>query len=121
MIRILREVDAYDDAIIVFHGDHGSKIAKLSSFSLWRDQLQNSDYVDTYSTLFAIKGQDPPTQNESFLSLNEIFTKSINKLFSANFKVPSEPFVFMPAVAENAPLEKIKVKEFLIPMQESQR
>ena len=119
MMKVLREVEAYDDAIIVFHGDHGSKISKLTSFSLWKEQLQNSDYVDTYSTLFAIKGPDPPGQNGNFLSLNEVFTGSINNLFSMNIHVPNEPFVYMPPVAQNDPLEKITVKEFLIPVSES--
>ncbi|MDJ0957690.1 MAG: hypothetical protein QNI91_12560 [Arenicellales bacterium] len=119
MMTVLRETEAYNDAIIVVHGDHGSKISRLNSFSLWKDQLRNSDYVDTYSTLYAVKMQEPPVQKGDFISLNEAFTESINKLFSMNIQVPREPFVYMPPVAQNAPLEKITIKEFLIPVSES--
>lgn len=116
MMTVLRETDAYDDAIIIFHGDHGSKISKLTSFALWGDQLDNSDYIDTYSTLFAIKGRSPPIQKDTFLSLNEVFTESINRLFSKKIHVTNEPFVYMPPVGENAPLERIAIKEFLMPV-----
>lgn len=120
MFTALQEMGAYDDAIIIVHGDHGSKISKLVSFSLWQDQLQNTDYVDTYSTLFAVKWKHPPVQSAAFLSLNEIFTKSINRLFSVNLQVSTEPYVYVQSADANTPLEKVKIKDFLSPISEVQ-
>jgi len=46
----LKEAGAYDDAIIVVHGDHGSKIDTITPVIELINQLQISDYVDTFST-----------------------------------------------------------------------
>lgn len=120
MLSVLRETGAYNDAIIIVHGDHGSKISNLVAFSLWKDQLRGADYIDTYSTLYAIKGNGKPQKNDRFLSLNEIFTSSINNMFAVDLHVPTEPFVYMQSHAANSPLEKVTVRDFLVPVPEVQ-
>ena len=51
----MRELGLYDDAIIVVHGDHGSRISLNGVTYFNRDNLTSEDYRDMYSTLFAIK------------------------------------------------------------------
>jgi len=51
----MRKLGLYDDAIIVVHGDHGSRITLHSPSIRNRDKLTPEDYRDFYSTLFAIK------------------------------------------------------------------
>ena len=54
----LRESGDYEDATIIVHGDHGSRIAITDPKERYRDQLIDSDYSDAFSTLFAVKTQD---------------------------------------------------------------
>jgi hypothetical protein len=51
----MRELDLYDDAIILVHGDHGSRISLHSASHHNQGKLTPEDYRDLYSTLFAIK------------------------------------------------------------------
>lgn len=56
---------AGEDAIVIVHGDHGSRIAKYWPEMMNADRLSSQDYRDAYSTLFAVKsprveaGYDP--------------------------------------------------------------
>ena len=43
------------DAVIVVHGDHGSKIVEQEPYDRFRDEISARDIVDSYSTLFAVK------------------------------------------------------------------
>lgn len=43
------------DAMIIVHGDHGSKIVLQEPYSLLKDEITDRDIVDSYSTLFAIR------------------------------------------------------------------
>ena len=45
------------DAVVVIHGDHGSRIALLDPLESRHSELVASDFVDSYSTLFAIRSQ----------------------------------------------------------------
>jgi hypothetical protein len=49
---------ALEQARIVVHGDHGSRIGVHSPSIHFESALSPADYVDTYSTLFATKGPD---------------------------------------------------------------
>lgn len=51
----MRELGLYDDAFIVVHSDHGSRISLRSAHKLNRNRLTPEDYQDMFSTLFAIK------------------------------------------------------------------
>ena len=51
----MRKLGLYDEATIVVHGDHGSRISLHSPSYLNRDNLTPEDYRDIYSVLFAIK------------------------------------------------------------------
>jgi hypothetical protein len=51
----MRELGIYDDAFIIVHGDHGSRISLHSAHKLNQEKLTPEDYRDLYSTLFVIK------------------------------------------------------------------
>jgi len=44
-----------EDAVIVIHGDHGSKIVEQEPYARFRDEITARDIIDSYSTLFAVK------------------------------------------------------------------
>ena len=45
----------YDDAVIILHGDHGSRISPYAYLSEHRQDLSAADYRAGFSTLFAVK------------------------------------------------------------------
>ena len=45
----------YDDAVIILHGDHGSRISQYEYLSEHRQDLTAADYLAGFSTLFAVK------------------------------------------------------------------
>ena len=53
VFEALREAGLYDEAVIVVHGDHGSRITLRDPEGAFR--LTKADAVDSYSTLFAVK------------------------------------------------------------------
>lgn len=55
LIASLREIGSYDDWTVIIHGDHGSRITYFSVTQDYEHQLQSSDYIDGFSTIFAIK------------------------------------------------------------------
>jgi len=68
--RLARLLDAIPpalraDAIVLVHGDHGSRISLTDPVTTVEHRMQPSDYADNYSTLFAVRapgiarGYDP--------------------------------------------------------------
>jgi hypothetical protein len=55
LFAIIRENPNLADAIVILHGDHGSRITLTEPRSEDRKRLVPSDLVDGYSTLFAIR------------------------------------------------------------------
>jgi hypothetical protein len=59
---VLEQTGLWDRAVIVVHGDHGSRL------TLWRptapnsDRLSDADLVDGFSTLFAVKRPGQPAR-----------------------------------------------------------
>jgi len=55
VFQTMREAGVFDEAIIVVHGDHGSRISFYDPLLKVVDNLSTSDIVDHYSTMFALK------------------------------------------------------------------
>jgi hypothetical protein len=51
----LRDAGTLDRATIVVHGDHGSRIEIVPPNARFAETLRHDDYVDAFSTLFAVK------------------------------------------------------------------
>jgi arylsulfatase A-like enzyme len=51
----LRAAGRFDDATIIVHGDHGSRIHRVAARAENLDRLEPRDYLDGFATLFAAK------------------------------------------------------------------
>ncbi len=51
----MRAAGLYDEAIIFVHGDHGSRIGLVDPSAKNKKLLSRDDYIDHFSTLFAVK------------------------------------------------------------------
>lgn len=73
--QLLREVlarDAYKDAVIIIHGDHGSRISTGNV----AEDLVDQDLIDNYGTFFAVRSPAvTPGIDCTFASLGEVFRR----------------------------------------------
>jgi hypothetical protein len=77
----LRESGLYDEATIVVHGDHGSRISLLEPSWSNRHKLTPEDYRDMYSTLFAIKLPDGGYREHTEpVALNVLMSRAAMKI-----------------------------------------
>ncbi len=74
----LKQAGLYDDATIIVHGDHGSRIGIHDPWPQTRSLLSEDDLFDYYSTLYAVKrpGVEPRYSREQ---------RSIQAMFSEHF------------------------------------
>lgn len=57
----MKERGVYDNAVIVIHGDHGSRITRFKPEPENRARMELADYLDGFSTLFVCKGPTVPS------------------------------------------------------------
>lgn len=55
LFEAMKARGTFADATIVLHGDHGSRITRTDPRIGREDRLRPQDYIDSFSTLFAIK------------------------------------------------------------------
>jgi hypothetical protein len=60
MFQAWQEVAIFDRLVIILHGDHGSRIYQRDPEAMNEQKLSHSDYVDGFSTVFAVKGPRHP-------------------------------------------------------------
>ena len=81
----MRELDIYNDAFIIVHGDHGSRISLRRANILNQDKLTPEDYRDVFSTLFVIK---PPggkfREHIETISLNVLMKHATMRIIGQN-------------------------------------
>jgi hypothetical protein len=117
ILNVLQEADSDEDAVIVVHGDHGSKIETITPFSEFARQLKTSDYIDTFSTLFAAKHRNLQRPRNTFLALEEILADIVIRIFSAELDRPKNPpFIITPSLNLNSPSVRVAVDDFLVPI-----
>jgi hypothetical protein len=51
----MREANVWRDAIVIIHGDHGSRIMQRSALARHADRITRQDFNDAFSTLFAVR------------------------------------------------------------------
>lgn len=87
LLQILRRSENLEDAMLIFHGDHGSRIALFDPRGYNESHLSKSDYIDNYSTLFAVKS---PGISQGYdlklMPIQQLFAE----LAAADFKSLSE-------------------------------
>lgn len=93
----LRDSGRLDDAVVLMHGDHGSRIAGRHPAS-WREE-----YQDVHSTLFAVKAPGiAPGVDHSHRSVSQLF----EELWTGRRDADHKPFVFVPGEAPQRRLER---------------
>ena len=84
--------EAYGDAIIIVHGDHGSRIQMPDPTYDQRHRLTPRDYVDGFSTLFAVKSPDKvPGYDERMAPIRELLAGAIGSRLTSH----SRPIVYL--------------------------
>lgn len=103
----------FDDALILIHGDHGSRITLVDPDVIRSDLLSPEDYVDAFSTLFAVKAPEyEPGYDVRFLPINELFADVV--LYGVHREKPglaAPPFVFLRSEA-NRPMKQQPMANF---------
>jgi hypothetical protein len=62
----------FDRAKVIIHGDHGSRLYLTEPTVDNRDELRKSDYVDSFSTLLAVKASGlEPKYDEHIVALQD--------------------------------------------------
>jgi arylsulfatase A-like enzyme len=80
----MREAGTYRDALIIVHGDHGSRINLIDPSIDAIDRMADSDFLDAFSTLFAIKVPGiEPGYDLSVRSIQELVTDWASADFNA--------------------------------------
>ena len=101
--RLLSRVpaDVMRDSVLVFHGDHGSRIMLMEPSARREAQLTPRDLVDGYSTLFAVrlgdssdKGDVSPAQPSALSCLVETLRANRHAALDPS-KCASEPRVYL--------------------------
>ena len=70
--------DEFRDAIVLIHGDHGSRIALLPPYGQFEKRLSPADFADSFSTLFAIRHPDlSPGRDPRLLPIDSLFESLI--------------------------------------------
>jgi hypothetical protein len=97
MAAIKRRKD-YEDAIIIVHGDHGSRITLVEPRLENKDRLSRQDYFDAFSTLYAVKAPGiAPGYDPRMVAIADLLRTTMpgNQNSSMNFPPPKKPTVFL--------------------------
>jgi len=64
----------WDEALVVVHGDHGSRISLWEGIPVNAQKMSPADYADLFSTFFAVKGPDIPAESgDRLLPVDHLF------------------------------------------------
>jgi hypothetical protein len=89
----LKEQGIFDKAIIIVHGDHGSRIMSTAPYFSNREYLENRDLVAAYSTFFAAKTPAHAAGlNGDALPLDWLLEFA---MFDTPIDPPPDPFVYL--------------------------
>ena len=55
LIEAMRSAGKFENAIVIVHGDHGSRITQTKARKSNAETMLRQDYIDAFSTLFAVK------------------------------------------------------------------
>jgi len=93
----LQRAGIYQHAIIIVHGDHGSRIALHSLTPENKAQLTQQDFRDYYQTLFAVKLPGQGTgYDQQLRSLQQILAQVTQTITGQAVQVASDvPFVYL--------------------------
>lgn len=84
LLTALKSAGVYDEALVVVHGDHGSRISRvLHNRGPW-EKLSKVDLIDIYSTLFVVKKPGlAPGYRDDQRSIRGLFARHVLGLADA--------------------------------------
>jgi len=97
LFGILMARGLWDSAIVVVHGDHGSRIDMGSSSSHFVAHLNPSDFLDGHSTLFAVKRPGVPgSYDRRQLPIDHLFRRLlVDEIPPGDPELENNPFVLI--------------------------
>lgn len=102
LLLAIQRSENYRDAVIVIHGDHGSRISRGNIL----EDHSERDFVDNYATFFAVRSPAVAAGVDcEFVSLPQIFRRHVAGKGAAPPAVDPLPVVVMSRAAGNARVE----------------
>jgi hypothetical protein len=97
MFQAWQKAGTFDRLVIVMHGDHGSKISEHRAHAENEQQLSDADYVDTFSTLFAVKAPGfPAGYDRQIAAVPELLAEVVGKEAGDDHTQTKQvPYVFL--------------------------
>jgi arylsulfatase A-like enzyme len=90
----MKQLGIYDDATIIVHGDHGSRLGEGPFITAEPEKLHTQDKLDHFSTLLAIKSPDlRPGIRDEPVALQQIFAETFLGGSRSAGRVTGEVFV----------------------------
>ena len=84
-----------DRMVIIVHGDHGSKIYQRRPSANDQHKLSHADYLDGFSTLFAVKGpRHPPGYDRRVAPIEQLLGEVVG-VPTGDDDMYAEPYVFL--------------------------
>jgi hypothetical protein len=97
MFQAWQKAAIFDRLAIVVHGDHGSRIHQRSLNVRNQQKLSNSDYVDEFSTLFAVKGfHHSPGYDRRVAAIEQLLAEAVGGP-TGDQHSHADPYVFLSA------------------------
>ena len=91
----------FEDATIVLHGDHGSRIARVAPLTTMPQTLSDQDLTDMYSVLYAVRSPSlAPGYREELVSLQAQFRDTF--LGAPRGDGPPEVYLDYPATVDSS-------------------
>lgn len=110
LFSAMKQAGTFDRATIVIHGDHGARIGLSDPDGDTVSRLTPADYVDAYSTLFAIKSPDVRVGVDlRMLPLSALMSYAVKRL-EGRLSEPPVPKVFIGA--RNAVVTPVPLPRF---------
>ena len=87
----------FDQLTIIIQSDHGSKIYQRRPYAENQQKLSHDDYIDGFSTLFAVRGRRHPARYDRRIVAIEQLLKEVVEPRTENTPTHSEqiPYVFL--------------------------
>jgi hypothetical protein len=107
MFQILKDKGLWERAVVIIHGDHGSRISLWPPIPSLKDVAVATDYMDSYSTLFAVKGPGiKEGYNRQLLPIDSLFGRLLRDgTPPGDPELESNPWVYL------QDMDKLMVKQ----------
>jgi hypothetical protein len=96
MFQVWQKAGIFDRLAIVVHSDHGSKIYQRRPRAADLQKLSHADYLDSFSTLFAVKGpHHAPAYDRRVAAIQQLLWEVVSAP-TGDDDTQAEPYVFLP-------------------------